>query len=268
VRLRGDTDFMQTEKLDGWHQDGVLFQFGYDAKANLKALAEDLPASAWTKLVRPAKYVRVGKPRAKPANIKRQIIREREYLHLELKSEEVAEFDYQPTFCSRAYRMVVVRKNISQERGEVVLFDEIRYFFYITNDVESSREEIVFGCNDRCDQENLISHLASGVRALKAPVDNLESNWAYMVSTSIAWSLKAWTALLLPVSPAHRESHEADRHRWLRMEFKSWVNGVMKVPCQIVKQARRVICRVLNWNAQLPAFFRLSDFLEREVMMC
>ncbi len=268
VRLRGDTAFMQTEKLDGWDRDGVLFQFGYDAKENLKALAEDLLSWEWKKLVRPAKYQRTGAPRAKPTNIKRQIIREREYLHLELKSEEVSEFEYQPTACAKPYRMVVVRKNISQEKGTAVLFDQIRYLFYITNDRESSCEEIVFGCNDRCDQENLISHLASGVKALKAPVDNLESNWAYMVSASIAWSLKAWTALLLPVSPAHREKHEAERQSWLRMEFKGWVQRVMKIPCQIVKQSRRVIYRVLNWNPQLPAFFRLSDFLDREVLLC
>ena len=113
----------------------------------------------------------------------------------------------------------------------------------------------------------MISHLASGVKALKAPVDNLESNWAYMVSASIAWSLKAWTALLLPVSPAHREKHEAERQTWLRMEFKGWVQGVMKIPCQIVKQSRRVIHRVLNWNAQLPAFCRLSDYLERDILL-
>jgi len=92
-------------------------------------------------------------------------------------------------------------------------------------------------------------------------VDSLVSNWAYMVMTSLAWTLKAWSALLLPVTPRHRESHEAARTTWLRMEFKTFVNEVLKVPYQIVRQGRRVIHRVLHWNPQLPTFFRLSTAL-------
>ncbi len=113
------------------------------------------------------------KSRAKPDNVKRQVIRRREFEHMELKSEQVAEFDYQPIACERPYRMVVIRKNISHEKGDKLLFDEIRYFFYITNDRAATATEIVFGCNDRCDQENLIAQIAGGVRALSAPVDSL-----------------------------------------------------------------------------------------------
>jgi hypothetical protein len=37
---------------------------------------------------------------------------------------------------------------------------------------------VVFEANDRCHQENDIAQLKSVVRALHAPLDNLESNWA------------------------------------------------------------------------------------------
>ena len=47
--------------------------------------------------------------------------------------------EYQPRKCSRPYRLIIVRKNISVQKGEQVLFDEIRYFFYITNRVDYSR---------------------------------------------------------------------------------------------------------------------------------
>src|SRR4029077_15057631 len=94
--------------------------------------------------------------------------------------------------------MVVVRKNIPREKGERRRFDGERYFFYITNDWVSEAAEVVFDANDRCDQENLLSQLHSGVRALKAPSDTLESNWAYMVMTALAWNLKARWALALP----------------------------------------------------------------------
>ena len=33
---------------------------------------------------------------------------------------------------------------------------------------------------------------------MRMPVDDLLSNWAYMVMTSLAWNLKAWFGLLLP----------------------------------------------------------------------
>jgi hypothetical protein len=261
IRLRGDTAFSQTQHLDRWDADGVLFQFGYDASPKLVEIAENLPASAWKKLDRPAAYARNGPRRARPPKVKRQVIRRREFLFKELKSEQVAQFDYQPLACRQPYKMTVVRKNISQEKGERRLLDEIRYFFYISNDRGASPAEIVFGCNDRCDQENLIAQLAGGVRALTAPVDNLLSNGAYMLMTSLAWTLKAWAALLLPVEPRKREEHQAERHTWLRMEFKTFLQALMQVPGQIVRQARRTIYRVLHWNPHLPAFFRLCQVL-------
>ena len=78
----------------------------------------------------------------------------------------MAEFDYRPVACKRHYRVVVVRKNLDVDRGQKKLFDDARYFFYITNDAEKSREEIVFEANDRCNQENFIAQLKSGVHAL------------------------------------------------------------------------------------------------------
>jgi hypothetical protein len=119
----------------------------------------------------------------------------------------------------------------------------VRYFFDITNDRQATPAEIVFGCNDRCNQENLLAQLAGDVRALAAPVDNLLSNCAYMLMVSLAWTLKARAALLLPVKPRQREEHEAERRVWLRMEFKTFIDAVMRIPCQIVRQARRTTTR-------------------------
>jgi len=261
IYFRGDTAFSQTQHLDGWNAAGdISFCFGYDATPNLKKIAENLPESAWTRLERPPRYAVKTKPRNKPANVKRKVIRQREFVHLELKSEEVAEFRYRPVACKQTYRMVVVRKNISKEQGDRVLFDEIRYFFYITNDRDKTAAEVVFFANDRCDQENLIAQLAGGVRALAAPVDSLLSNWAYMLMTSLAWTLKAWAALCLPVCGRWREQHQQQR-TLLRMEFKTFVNHFIKLPCQLVEQGRRTLVRILNWNPRLPIFFRLCDVL-------
>src|SRR5262245_1234279 len=96
----------------------------------------------------------------------------------------------------------------------------------------------------RCDQENLIAQLAGGVRALAAPVDNLTRNSAYMLMASLAWTLKSWAALLLPVEPRWRAQHEAARCTLLTMEFKTFLHALVKIPCRIVKSSRRVIYRV------------------------
>lgn len=263
VLLRGDTDFSQTEHLDRWHANPrVRFIFGFDARPNLQELAEKLEPQAWRRLERPARYQVQTEPRQRPDNVKDRIVVQREFDKMRLQSEEVAEFDYRPTACRNTYRMVVVRKNISVEKGERHLYDEIRYFFYITNDRQSTPAEIVFSANDRCHQENLIEQLHNGVRAFRAPVDNLNSNWAYMVMTALAWTLKAWWALWLPEPPGRwRDRHRADKQWLLGLEFKRFVNAFVHVPCQIVRQAGKIIFRILALNPYHGIFFRLVSAL-------
>ena len=261
--LRGDTDFSQTQHLDGWHADPrIRFYFGYDAKANLIEMAENLPANAWRPLERPPRYAVRTEPRGRRDNVKNRMVVARQFETKRLQAECVAHFDYRPRACQRPYRLVVLRKNISVTQGENELFDEIVYFFYITNDWELPAAEVVFQANDRCHQENVIAQLSGGVRALQAPVDNLVSNWAYMVMTALAWNLKAWWALTLPETPGRwREQHQAEKRRVLGLEFKTFRQAFINLPCQIIRTGRRLIYRLLAWNPHLPTFFRLVDRL-------
>jgi hypothetical protein len=263
VLLRGDCKFSQTEHLDRWSADPrVRFIFGYEALPNLQTIAADLPACAWRPLQRPARYAVKTQPRPRPDNVKEAIVVARGFENQKLWSEAVAEFNYQPTACRQTYRMVVVKKNISVEKGEQLLFDRIVYFFYLTNDWVSEAEEIVFTANDRCDQENLLAHLSGGVRALRAPLDNLVSNWAYMVMTALAWNLKAWWALWLPERPGRWQGkHQADKRWVLRLEFKQFVNAFVRLPCQIVRTAGKLVYRLMSWNPSQAIFFRLVDVL-------
>jgi hypothetical protein len=263
VLLRGDTDFSQTEHLDRWQADPrVQFVFGYDAAPNLVAQAEQIAEKNWQPLVRPARYQVRTEPRQRPDNVKEAVVVRREFENIRLQGEQVAEFNYRPTACREAYRMVVLRKNLSVAKGEQLLFDDVRYFFYITNDWVSEANEIVYLANDRCHQENLLAQLHSGVRALRAPVDNLVSNWAYMVMTALAWDLKAWWALLLPVAPGRWHEQQQSQKRWvLGLEFKTFVNAFVRLPCQIVRTGRRLVYRLLAWNPHLPIFFRLVERL-------
>jgi hypothetical protein len=108
IRLRGDTDFTQTEYLDCWDAKGVRFVFGIDAMVNLSEIAESLPKTAWTRLERPARYEVKTTKRQQPDNVKEQIVEEREFENIRLVAEYVAEFTYRPVKCQKDYRVVVV----------------------------------------------------------------------------------------------------------------------------------------------------------------
>ena len=268
ILLRGDTDFSQTQHLDRWHaQKDVRFILGIDAMKNLKALADGLPDSAWTRLVRPERYQVKTQPRERPENVKERIVKEREFNNVRLVSEDVAECDYQPTVCQESYRLVMVRKNLSVEKGEAILFDDIRYFFYITNIRDQTAQEIVFSANDRCDQENLIQQIKHGVHAMRNPVDNLESNWAYMVMASLAWTLKAWLGLSLPTGTGRwAQRHRDQKEQIIRMEFRSFLNAFIRLPCQIIKTGRRLVYRLLGWNPWLDVFLRAFEAVRRPLV--
>jgi hypothetical protein len=261
VLYRGDTDFTQTRHLDGWDAQGRRFIFGIDAMGNLVEKAENLPKKRWKRLKRPAKYQVKTVSRQRPDNVKERIVRQRGFKNICLKSEEVAEFPYRPTACEKHYRVVVVRKNLSVERGERALFDDIRYFFYLTNERARPADEIVFLANERCNQENLLEQLKNGVRAMQMPVDNLLSNWAYMVMASLAWTLKAWFALSLPERGRWAAKYKSEKSAVLRMEFKTFLNGFMRVPCQILRAGRRIVYRLLGWNRWQHVFLRGVDAL-------
>lgn len=260
VLLRGDTDFTMTQHLDRWDDAGVRFVFGYDANPAFVERAETMHLNEYEHLVRKADLA-FGAARARQPRFKENIVNEREYLNKRLVDEDTAEFEHKPAKAKKAYRIVVLRKFIVEERGQLMLGGLFRYFFYVTNDRKLSHAEVIAEANGRCNQENLIEQLKNGVRALHAPVNTLNANWAYMVIASVAWTLKAWSGLLLPVSPRWRDAHQAERDTIVRMDFRTFVQRFILVPAQILRTARRTIYRLLAWRPDLPCLFRLLDAL-------
>ena len=258
VTIRGDTDFTNTPQLDGWDQQGWKFILGVDAHEKLVKIADELAPSAWKRLERLPKYEILTEPRPKAFRYKEQIVIEKAFENKVLVAEDVAEIEYKPGQCRQEYRVVIVRKNISVQKGEKALFDEIRYFFYITNRTDKAAK-IVGLANGRCDQENVIEQLKNGVNAMRMPVNDLLSNWAYMVMAALAWNLKAWYGLLTP-----------NRERGIelvKMEFRRFLHAIILLPCQIVRTARRVIYRVVGYNSWLKDFFATWERLEQLVLI-
>lgn len=246
VCLRGDTDFSLTAHFDTW-AERVDFVFGTDNTTPLRTHADALPETAWRRLERTPSHSPVtGATRARRDDVKAAIVTDREYLDLRLNYEDVAEFTYQPRKCARGYRVIALRKNISRARGEHVLIEEIRYFFYITTLTTQTAEQIVDLANERCDQENVIEQLKNGVNALRVPLYDLVSNWAYMVIAALAWNIKSWFAMMM-----HRKS---DRRAYIRMEFRRFLNTIILIPAMIIRRARAITVRLIGYT---PAINRL-----------
>jgi len=265
IVLRGDTDFSLTENFDRWDAAGVEFVFGVDAMPNLVQIAETLEESAWTRLRRQSRRSK-GKPRARRPNHKEAFVREQGYKNLKLRGESYAEFDYRPTRCSRSYRVVVLRKTIDVDQGQQRLFEEVRYFFSITNAPRSAlpARQVIASANRRCNQENTISQLKA-CGALAAPLDSLASNGAYMAIASLAWTLTRWCGLM--IRPRGRsdqcgEQHAA-RRRVLRMEFATFLNAFMQVPAQIIRTARRLVYRLLTYRPSVDVLLLMHQHIRR-----
>ena len=122
-------------------------------------------------------------------------------------------------------------------------------------------------CNGECleDIERLRNDKAhlDGVHAMRMPVDALTSNWAYMVMASLAWNLKAWFALSLPTTGRWQEKRRREKNKVLRMEFKTFRNYFIMIPCQIVKIGRKLLYRLWGWNKYLEILFRAVDVFDR-----
>ncbi len=254
ITVRGDTDFSLTAHFDRWAEQ-IDFLFGMDANPTLAALADQVPEAHWRPMVTVSKHKTKTQPREKPERVKEKIVKEREFENKRLESEQITEFEYRPGKCQRGYRMVVVRKNISVEKGEDLLFDEIRYFFYITTRRDLSAIKVVQMAHERCDQENVIAQLKGGINAMRMPVDDLHSNWAYMLMASLAWSLKAWYGLLMPNKQAGAQI--------VKMEYRRFLNTIILLPAQIIRQGRKLIYRILSYNSWLKDFFAMVEKLRK-----
>lgn len=256
VRLRGDTAFAVPSLFDAWDENGIDFVFSNAAHPHLVETANvfDEP-NDWEELKR---KIQKKFERERPENIKQKIVEEKGYLDMKMKKEDIIEFLHRPSKCTKEYRVVAIRRLISVQKFGKELFEEFRYFFYITNDTSLNMYEVVKQSNIRCDQENLNEELQNGTRSLKAPLNTLNANWAWMITTSLAWTFKSWAAMLLPSEGVTKQQHEVDVKTLMKIEFRTFVNRFIKIPAQVIKHSRYVTLRFLSWRKDLHILFRLS----------
>jgi len=148
--------------------------------------------------------------------------------------------------------------------------DQVRYFFYITNKAKTdcSARQVIQGANQRCNQENTISQLKAS-HCLAAPLNNLDSNWAYMVIASLAWTLKQWTGLMVRVegNPNQRAKPSAIRDWLVKMEFATFLNSLILIPAQVIRSARQTTLRLLTYRPTVEAMLLVADHIHKPLRL-
>jgi hypothetical protein len=248
VIMRGDSAFSLTKEFDAWSDASVDFIFGYDAHPNMVNIAENLEKYRWKRLSH-KKEAPGATHRRKKKRVKKAAVARREYRTLTQTKEYVSEFMYRPGKCDRDYRVIVIKKNMKVTEGQHYLFDDYRYFFYITNMIKESPEELVHLIRGRCNHENKIEQMANGVHALKMPTAEFDANWAYMLIGVLAWNLKIYAALMIP--------DKSISAVLIKCEYKYFQNAFINIPCQILHTGRKLVYRFLNYSVMVDAMFRL-----------
>ena len=249
--VRGDSDFDRSDVRAACDRAGAYFAFVGREFADRPKLVATIPESAWKPFRTRAHRERVERrkqpsyaSRRKKPNRRRQRARARNFTEKQLVKQwltEVAQTDPD----GKPYRLVIRRHLIEHREGQRLLFDEHRYRYVVTDLPASvSTQDAVDLTYERCDQENVIAQLGSGLAAWRMPVAEFDGNSAWLEIARLAWNLGKWVALLaLP----------AEVVRW---EWKRFRQAFVHVAAQVIRRSRQIVLRLSaahRWHQILVA---------------
>ncbi len=223
------------------HHDGYFAFVGRGHEGRPEQTAA-LPDKAFRPFATRAERQRRGrqsqrgyKPRRKKHNRRRQRARERNYKERLQTKQWIAETTYQPPGQPNVYRLIVRRKLIEHRKGQVHLFDDYEYAWVVTNLPDHfSAEDVIDHTYQRCDQENLIEQMGSGLAGWRMPVAEFDGNSAWLEIARLAWNMGKWIAqLALP-------------DEVVRWECKRFRLHYVLVPAQLIKRARQMWVRLMG----------------------
>ena len=248
VLVRADSDFDRRDVREACEAEGAFFAFVAREASNRLSWAEGIPESAWKPFQTRAHRERVAgrarpgfEPRRKKRNRRRRRARARGYTDLKLVRQWVAELPWTPPGSEKTYRMILRRQRIEQSEGQKYLFDFYRYRYVVTNLPASwSAEEVIDATYQRCDQENVIEQMGSGVALWRMPVAEFEGNCAWLEIGRLAWNLGKWIAqLALPPEVV----------RW---EWKRYRQAFVYLAAEVIHRSRQHWLRFSPAHRFLP----------------
>lgn len=251
VLVRGDSAFARQDIFDVCDANGLHFAMVSGTQQNFAALAEAIGERCWRRFQGTEESpTPERRTRRRGNNLRRLRARRRGKRDLKLEKQWLAEIDYRPARSEKTYRLIIRKQRLEEsEQGE--LFELWRYRYVLTSLPRSvSTEEVVRLTYRRCDQENVIEQLQSGVAAMRMPTGGFLANYAHLVCARLAHNIKSWLAMLaLP-----REV--------MRWEWKRFRKAFVYVAASVVRNARQNILRLASSHRFAPilqrAFVRLQ----------
>ena len=256
VLMRADSDFDRRDVREACEAAGVHFAFVAREASNRLSWAEGIPEWAWKPFRTRAhrerekgRHRRGVQARRKKRNRRRRRARERGYTNLDLKKQWVAEIPWTPPGATQTYRMII-RRQLIEESDQESLFEIYRYRYVVTDLPASwSAEEVIDATYQRCDQENVIEQMGSGVAVWRMPVAEFHGNSAWLEIGRLAWNLGKWIAqLALP----------AEVVRW---EWKRYRKAFVHVATEVIHRRRQC------WLRMSPAHRFLDTLIAAQVQL-
>lgn len=245
VLVLADSDFDRRDVREVCEAHGAYFGFVAREAENRSELADTVDnwRSFRTRAHRRREEVRAAEGytrRSRKRGRRRPAARKRGYTDLQLQRQWVAERPWVHAGEQHVDRMVFRKQLIHEEVGEPGqrdLWERWRYRYIITNLPASwTVEDVIDVTYTRCDQENVIEQLGSGLAMWRLPVAEFHGNAAWLEIARLAWNFGKWIAkLALP--------EEATRWEWKRFR-----RAFVHVAVQVVDHARRKVVRVLGRN--------------------
>jgi hypothetical protein len=237
VLVRGDSAFARQDIYEACERHGFDFAFVSSPQRNFEALADAIPQRRWQVFeAHPASSHGgcTGKPRKRGRNLRRTRARERGKRDLRLEKQWMAEIAYRPERSEVTYRLVIRRQRI-EESCQGRLFEVWRYRYAITNlPRRTTTAEVLRLTYGRCDQENIVEQLQSGIAAMRMPTGSFLANAALLACARIAHNLKAWLAMLaLP-------------EEVMRWEWKRFRKAFVFVAARVAHRARQRLVRIAD----------------------
>lgn len=259
VLVRGDSGFDRADMREVCHKRGTFFAFVGREFKNRPEIAESIPESQWqpfearARREADARRSKSGyRPRKRRKNRRRQRARERGYKNIQLVRQWVAEVPWSPPGSEQTYRLVIRRQLIEHSKGQIPLYDEYRYRYVVTNLPHScSTARVIDLTYERCDQENTIEQLKSGLAAWRMPVREFAGNCAWLEIARLAWNLAKWLCqLVLP----------EETSRW---EWKRFRRAFIEIPVEVIKRGRQLWIRFRGPYRFQEIFFEAHQQLQR-----
>lgn len=236
--VRGDSDFDRQDVREACERHGAYFAIVGREQTGRPEIARAIDDSAFRPFETRAGRAMETKAKApgfkarrRKANRRKKRARERGYKEKKLVEQQIAEVEHRPTGSNKTYRLIVRRQLIKNYEGQRFLFDQYRYRYVVTN-LPGRAEDVIDQTYQRCDQENLIEQLGSGIAAWRMPVAEFDGNSAWLEIARLAWNIGKWLALL--VLP-----DEARRWEWKRFRL-----AFIYVAAQVLRRSRQVTVRI------------------------